>query len=561
MSTTLDFADVRDWLVRPRADKGIRFLADDGTWDYHSYADLALAARRSATAMTAAGARPADVVCLLMPTSYPTLCAYFGAWAAGLTPCMITPPSFAGSAEYVELVSGILRRAQPVLMVTTERYQEVADLALVAADLPGRAFSHGQAEEPIEVPKAGPDDLAILQFTSGSTGVPRGVPVTWQNLAVNISCTRAWSEWAEDDSMASWLPLYHDMGLIGTLLATVCSQADLWLMQPAQFLRDPGRWLECMTRATITAAPPFAYEYAAQRVAAERIVGWDLSGWRTAFVGAQTIDPEVLDTFVEATAVAGFDRTALTPAYGMAETTLGVTATDPGVAPLVVRVGPDGLRFGHQVTLTRQFHLGEEPVPARSGWLTGCGGPRLGTRIGIVDGDGVELPPGHLGEIRVSGETVTSGYTNDAGSGGTRFTPDGLRTGDAGFLHDGQLFVLGRMGDSLKVRGRTVYVEDLEAAVVEATGLSISRCVVISAPETDRAGVLLLVEGRHHGWRDAAYQALRSRLGDEPRIRFALGGNGLIQHTTSGKPRRRRMWQHLQEGTLDATIVEPGVPA
>ncbi|MDM4722003.1 AMP-binding protein [Micromonospora sp. WMMA1363] len=561
MTTTLDFSDVRDWLVDPRPDKGVRFLAEGDSWDYHSYADLSLAARRSAAAMTAAGAQPGDVVCLLMPTSYPTLCAYFGAWAAGLTPCMITPPSLTRSTEYVELVSNILRRARPALMVTTERYQDLAELALATADLSGRAFLHGEAEEPIEVSKAGPDDLAILQFTSGSTGVPRGVPVTWRNLAVNVSCTRAWSAWSEDDSMATWLPLYHDMGLIGTLLTAVCSQADLWLMRPAQFLRDPSSWLECMTRATITAAPPFAYEYAVERISAERIAGWDLSGWRTAFVGAQTIDPAVLDKFVEATAAAGFDRSAFTPAYGMAETTLGVTGTDPGVPPLVVQVRPDALRFGHQVELTRQFHLGEEPVSTRAGWLTGCGGPRLDTRISIVDQDGVELPPGRLGEIRVSGETVTAGYTNDADSGGTRFTRDGLRTGDAGFLHAGQLFVLGRMGDSLKIRGRNVYVEDLEAAVVEATGLPANRCVVISAPETERAGVLVLVEGERHGWEESAYHTLRSRLGHDPRIRFAVGGSGLIQRTTSGKPRRRGMWQHLQEGTLKAAIVEPGVPA
>ncbi|WP_018810964.1 AMP-binding protein [Salinispora pacifica] len=561
MTTTLDFSDVRNWLVDPRTDKGIRFLGDGGDWDYHSYADLSLAARRSAAAMTAAGAQPGEVVCLLMPTSYPTLCAYFGAWAAGLTPCMITPPSLTSSTEYVELVSSILRRARPVLMITTERHQDIADSALAAADLPGRAFLHREAEEPVEVPKAGPDDLAILQFTSGSTGVPRGVPVTWQNLAVNVSCTRAWSDWSEDDSVASWLPLYHDMGLVGTLLAAVCSQADLWLMQPAQFLRDPGRWLECMTRATITAAPPFAYEYAVERIAAERIASWDLSGWRTAFVGAQTINPAVLDRFVQATAAAGFDRGTLTPAYGLAETTLGVTGTDHGAPPLAVQVRPDTLRFGQRVELTRQLHLGAEPVPTRNGWLTGCGGPRLGTRISIVDQDGVELPPGHLGEIRVSGETVTAGYTNDADSGGTRFAPDGLHTGDAGFLHAGQLFVLGRMGDSLKVRGRNVYVEDLEAAVVEATGLSPSRCVVISAPETERAGVLLLVEGGRRGWEESAYHTLRSRLGVEPRIRFAVGNRGLIQRTTSGKPRRRGMWQRLQEGTLKASIVEPEVPA
>ena len=559
MTTALEPTDLRDWLANPRPDRGVRLAGEDGDWDYHSYVDLALAARRCGAAMTAAGAWPGDVVCLLMPTSYPALCTYFGAWAAGLVPCIISPPNFARRTEYVETVAGILRRARPALAITAEHYLDVAELALSAADLPGRAFRYMEATDPIEVAKTAPEDVAVLQFTSGSTGIPRGVPVTWQNLAVSISCTRAWSGWTEDDSIASWLPLYHDMGLVAMLLVSVCSQSDLWLMQPTQFMRDPGRWMECMTRATVTAAPPFAYEYVVQRVAAERMAGWDLSGWRTALIGAQTIDPAVLDMFATAAAVGGFDRNALRPAYGMAEATLGVTGTDPGASPLVVQPGPDGLRFGRKVELIRQFRLGEEPVPARGGWLTGCGGPCLDTRISIVDEDGTELPPGHLGEIRVNGETVTSGYTNDADSGGSRFTSAGLRTGDAGFLHDGQLFVLGRMGGSLKVRGRTVYVEDLETAVVGATGLPMTRCVVISAPEADRAGVLLLVEGGRRDWAHAAYHALRSRLGVEPRIRFAVAGSGLIQRTTSGKPCRRRMWQRLQDGTLRATIIEPGV--
>jgi acyl-CoA synthetase (AMP-forming)/AMP-acid ligase II len=226
----------------------------------------------------------------------------------------------------------------------------------------------------------------------------------------------------------------------------------------------------------------------------------------------------------------------------MAETTLGVTGTDPGTRPLVVRLEPDSLRFGRPVKLDRQFRLGDEPVPARGGWLTGCGGTRLDTEVGIVDEDGVALPEDYLGEIVVSGATVTG-------------PAEKLRTGDAGFRHDGELFVLGRMGDSLKVNGRAVYVEDLEAAVVEATGLPASRCVVVSAPETDRPGVALFVEGRRGGWERAAVAALRSRVGGDARLRIVLGGHGLIKRTTSGKPRRRELWLRLGE---EKTIIEVG---
>lgn len=554
MSTTVDVAGIRDWLVNPRAGRGLRFAADEGQWESHSYAELALAARRSGATMLEAGARRGDVVCLLMPTSYRTLCAYFGAWAAGLTPCMITPPGFQSTAGYVELVAAIVRQAAPALLITSDRYAEVGGRALAAAGRADAVHLHREAAEPIDVLPVADDDLAILQFTSGSTGTPRGVPVSWRNLAVNISCSREWCDWRDDDSLASWLPLHHDMGLVGTLLVGVCGQGDLSLMQPAQFLRDPARWLECMTVATVTASPPFALEYAADRIPAERIEGWDLSGWRTVFVGAQTVDPAVLDKFATAFVPAGFDRRTLRPAYGMAEATLGVTGTDPGALPLVVRPEPDTLRFGRPVKLDQQFRLGEQPV--RSGSLTGCGGPRLDTGIGIVDEDGTALPEGYLGEIVVTGTTVTAGYLGDPGTSGTTFNPGRLHTGDAGFLHDGELFVLGRMGDSLKVNGRTVYVEDLEAAVVAATGLPASRCLVVSAPEADRAGVALFVEGRRGNWETAAGHTLRARLGPLARLRIVLGRGGLIKRTTSGKPRRRQLWQELQDGAAGTTIIE-----
>ncbi|MEU4243747.1 AMP-binding protein [Actinoplanes sp. NPDC026619] len=540
--------NIRDWLTEPRAGRGVRFAADDGGWESHSYAELALAARRSGAAMVEAGARRGDVVCLLMPTSYPTLCAFFGAWAAGLTPCMITPPSFTSTAEYVELVAGIVRQARPALLVTDEKYAEVAAQV-------GVPYLHREADEPIDVPPVADDDLAILQFTSGSTGTPRGIPVSWRNLAVNIASSRAWCGWTDGDSCASWLPLYHDMGLIGTLLVTICSQGDMSLMRPAQFLRDPARWLECMTTAAVTAAPPFALEYAAARIPAERIATWNFEGWRTLFVGAQIVDPAVLDRFATTFAPAGFDPAALRPAYGMAETTLGVTGTVPGTRPLVVQPEPDTLRFGRPVKLESQFRLGERPVPARSGWLTGCGTPRFDTAVGIVDEDGSALPDDYLGEIVVSGATLTGGYLGDAGASGTRFAPGRLHTGDAGFRHDGELFVLGRMGDSLKVNGRAVYVEDLEAAVIEATGLPASRCVVVSAPETDRAGVALFVEGRGGEWETAARDVLRARLGPGARLRFVLGRPGLIKRTTSGKPRRRALWQQLQDGAAETIEV------
>jgi fatty-acyl-CoA synthase len=544
---------LRDWLDKPRAGRGIRLADDAGGWEFREYRDIATAARRTAGALIADGVRPGDIVCAILPTDFTCIETYFGVWAAGATMCLITPPLFQDGDDYVAHVAAILRQARPALTISSGELADYAGRAMTAAGLPGEPWQPRHGEEAEVLADTG--ELAILQFTSGSSGDPRGVRVTWANLEANTELIARAAGFEDTDEVASWLPLYHDMGLIGCFITPVARQADLRLMRPDQFMWDPARWIECFETAAHTAAPPFAYAYAARRVDPARLEGLDLSGWKTAIIGAEPIDPNSLEVFARLVEPYGFARASFKPAFGMAETTLLVTLDNVRRDPLAVRPDNESLAFGEPVRILDQHTLGPESIGAKTGWVVGTGTPEEDVPVTIVDDEGRALPPDHLGEIVVGGASICEGYHAGAEGKSTRFENGLVYTGDAGFFHEGQLFVLGRMGDSIKVRGRLVYVEDLEARLAEVTGLGKGRIVIVSVPGAGIRGVALFAETTEAPWAREARGVLSRRLGGDVDITLVIG-RGLIQRTSSGKPRRRYMWERLQGGHMaDATIL------
>ncbi|WP_119729025.1 AMP-binding protein [Thermomonospora amylolytica] len=543
---------LREWLDKPQADRGVHLATEDGGWEYRDYPALASAAKRTAAALIEAGVRPGDVVCVVLPTDFTCMETFFGVWAAGATVCLITPPLFQDGDDYVAHVAAILRQARPALTIASADLAGLIGRALEAAGIGGEPWEPRQADHEADLRPTG--ELALLQFTSGSSGEPRGVMVTWDNLEANRELIVRTADFQDGDEIASWLPLYHDMGLIGCFITPITRQGPLRLMRPDQFIRDPARWVRCFATAAHTAAPPFAYAYAARRIKPERLEGVDLSGWRTAIIGAEPIDPHALEAFAQLVEPFGFSRHSFKPAYGMAEATLLVTADNVARDPLAVRPDPQTLAFGEPVTVLERRPLGPESLGAKSGWVVGTGTPEQDVPVVIVDDEGRELPPGHLGEIVVGGASACPGYYAGAEGRSTRFAGGRVYTGDAGFFHDGQLFVLGRMGDSIKVRGRSVYVEDLEARVAEITGLGKGRIVMAGVPGAGTTGVALFAETGAAEWEPEVREFLRRRLGGDVRVTIVIG-SGLIQRTSSGKPRRRYMWERLQAGRVEGARV------
>ncbi|MEQ4305092.1 AMP-binding protein [Plantactinospora sp. B6F1] len=551
------------WLDDPAEERGIRFAGPGDEWEFWSYRRLAELTRRVSTGL-AARLEPGAVVGIVQGSGPSFVATLFGAMTAGCVPSPLAPPlAFQDADAYAAHAVGLLRSSRAAAVVADEDL--VADLAPLAA-VAGVRWVTTAGELTLGCPPDGPApearrpaELALVQFTSGSSGAARGVRVPRRAVEANVAAIRRWLEMTQVDVTASWLPVHHDMGLIGCLLAPVVNRSDLWLMRPEQFVRNPTRYLRCFdtsgaTRgggAALTAMPNFGLAHIVRRVRAEALRGVDLSGWRAVILGAERIDAAMLEAFDALLRPHGFSRRALLPAYGLAESTLAVTGLPLAEEWRATVVDPGGLEAGRRM-----------PTPVSPGAgrrLVGCGRPLAGTTVEIRDDEGRLLPPGTLGEIVVRGPSVAAGYLEGTAEGSaSAFLPDGgLRCGDAGFLgEDGQLYVLGRLGDSIKVRGRAVFAEDIESVLAEG-GIPPSRAVALLGARAGVPTLVVVFESARPEWLAYAATCARARaegvemvLLDAPR--------GTVVRTSSGKPRRRLLWSRYLRGQLPGVVRSPG---
>ncbi|GAA1954265.1 AMP-binding protein [Amycolatopsis minnesotensis] len=494
-------AELLRWLSDPPAERGVRFALPKQGWEFHGYRALAQRAKDAAAELRAAGVRRGAVVAVIRRGGPEFVADLFGTWLAGATACPVAPPSAFGDRE------GYRRHLETVL--------DTARPAVVRCD---GEFADVVGERDVR-PRSLPDAPALVQFTSGSTGKVRGVRVSRAALAANLAAIRRWLGMTPADPTASWLPVHHDMGLVGCLLAPVVTGSDLWLLSPGDFVRRPVRYLECFDAggARLTAMPAFGLAHIADRVRPDQVRGLDLRSWRAVIVGAERVPAAVLERFAALLSPAGFAAEALLPAYGLAEATLAATAVPLG----------RGWRA--------QSHSRDQPA------VIGCGTTLSGVTVSVVDDAGRPLPDGEVGEIVIGGDCVGTGY-----AGGQDFG-DAVRTGDAGFLLDGELYPLGRFGDSVKVRGRAVFAEDLELLVATAFP-DRPACALGHAGDRPEAVVVLERPGAQDA-SDEVTALLRPHL-DGVRIVVLRAKPGLVPRTSSGKPRRAALWAAYRSGEL-----------
>ncbi|MFC8043879.1 AMP-binding protein [Nocardia sp. NPDC057353] len=554
-------ATIRGWLAAPAADAGVYFAEEGDGWEYRSYAELAELSWSIAALMRERGLPGGAGVCVIMPTGFPCAAAFYAVWACGGIFTPVAPPLFGDLGQYIAHVAAILEQAQPALVVTSVEFADLARQAHAAA---------GRTDEPLVVDPAtlpagverefsDPDECALLQFTSGSTGTPRGVRVSWPNLATNVAMISALVDWRPGEAMVSWLPLYHDMGLVGAFLTTVTNQGDLYLMRPDQFVRDPARWLRAMTKAQHSPSPSFALGYVAHRVRPEEIAGLDLSGWRTLAVGSEPVEVADLRSFAALTGPRGFSPRAYTLAYGLAESTLMVTSSARDRPITALRVDTAALRFGAPIAVLEAAELRDGASVEGAGWITGLGFSTPESTVRVVDSEGNELPDGTLGEMTVVGGSVALGYSGPPGpASSTRIEGGVLYSGDAGFLYRGEVFVLGRMGSSLKVRGKPVFMEDIESRVAQEAGITKGKLAAVAIPDAGNQGIVLFAEASPGEWLAKAHNIIRGELGPAQTVRIVTGPRGIIQRTSSGKPRRRHMGELFRAGGIPGSeVYEP----
>ena len=548
-----DVECIRGWLTSPSDDTGVHLAADDGSWEFLPYATLAEQVRRVARLLVEQGVGSGHTVCVLMPTSHLCLATMFAVLAVGATLTPIAPPLFGSHEQYRRHLRGVLESSEARAVVTSSGLVDAVVRA--SADMPQApamvVLDRVPAYPPL-IELASPATAVLLQMTSGSTHLPRGASISWRNLATNLAAIDAAFGATPGDATASWLPLYHDMGLIGAVFQAITRQRGLYLMRPDQFVRDPARWLRAAAGARHTVSPSFGLAYASRRLTQKDIEDIDLSRLRTVVVGAEPINPDHLRAFTELTAAQGFSPNAFLPSYGLAEHTLLATAHRRGEPHPMIRIDKSALRHGQPV---RVLAGATDCTTAESGadWVVSVGVPIPGHYVRIAHESGVGAAQGVLGEIVLSGPSVFGGYRGNPDSA-TQCIDGELHTGDAGFILDGQLFVLGRMGTSLKVNGRTVFAEDLDVTAAGALGVAPSRLIAAAVNESGRPGVALFVEQQARrplsGEIAAARTAVQAQVGEDALVWFIGVPRGSLSRTSSGKPRRAHMWQQWRAGYL-----------
>lgn len=527
-----------------------------------SYA--ALDRRAAAIAATIAEtARPGERALLLIPPGLDYVAAYFGCLYAGVIAVPAYPPN---PRRPDPRIPSIVADCAPVVALTTSTLlarldqwrggdERLGGLRWIAADELGDT-----AAQRLVAPVA-PDDVAMLQYTSGSTAAPKGVVLTHRNLLHNLSLIRAafHVEHALDDVGVFWLPPFHDMGLIGGILQPCYVGRGAVLMSSATFLQRPLAWLEAMSayRATTSAAPNFAFDLCVERIKPEELRGLDLSAWHTVFDGAEPIRAETIERFSRAFAEVGFRRDAFFPCYGLAEATLFVSGGPWGQGASVLDVSRSSLEEKRVAPATAGDRLR----------LVASGAPAAGQDVRIVDPDSRRpCDDRRVGEIWVRGGSVARGYWNNETESRETFGAviDGepghtyLRTGDLGFLDDGQLFVTGRLKDLIIIAGRNYYPQDLELAAERShPSLRPGHAAAFALTDSGHERLAIVLEvTRHHREADnegvfsKVRRALAEREGVLPDV-VVLARQNAIPRTSSGKVQRRATRTMLLEGVLE----------
>ena len=540
-----------------RAGGGYCFTSN-GADRHRPYADVRQAACRVARALRESGLRRGDLVALVLGDAEQFLTGLFGASMSGVIPASLYPPTITSDlTRYLDLTAGILRASGARAVVTWRALApEFEKLRASCPDL-AMVLSIETLDAPASEPDAAPslDDIAFVQFTSGSTAVPKGVALTHRSVSSNVDAMNgpAGVATSAGDVAVSWLPLNHDMGLVGMVLGPLYAARPCVLMTPQAFVKRPVEWLRTLTRhrGTISFAPNFAFDLCVRRVKDRDLEGLDLSHWRIAGCGAEPVHAPTLAAFAAKFAAVGFRDTSFLPSYGLAEHVLAATFPARGRAPRVEDLAADELT---EHRTARAAAAGELAVR-----LVSCGRPFPGHQIQIVDEDGQPLPQRQVGEIVLAGPSVMLGYYRDVELTAETIRDGWLRTGDLGYLSDGELFVCGRIKDLIIVNGRKYHPQDFEWAVDSLAGVRRGRVVAFGTTASGRADqVVIVVEPSGTVAAAALADAIRREVSDLFGLyvdEVVLVPSGTVGRTTSGKVQRSATKARYERGQLADEVL------
>lgn len=542
---------------RNRTEQGFTFVATGGREDFVSWDRLRSEAINCAAHLRASGLRQGDRLALVMPAARDFVPTFLGAVWAGIVPAPFHAPASPGNpASYLASLADALEKIQPAYLATTGKVaEEIRGDVRLAASLSGivtaEALKNDAPDsypcEPIEV--AG-DDVVFLQFTSGSTGGPRAVEITHASLRAN-----AWAIMRENlkadsdrDHGVSWLPLTHDMGLIGFVLSPLFHKIQVTFIPTTSFVRNASVWLDTIhqKRATISFAPNFAFALTTKRAHASHLSKWDLSCVRALGCGAEPINPATMRGFIEKFAPCGLRPEAILPCYGMAEATLAISFGRLDEVFSLDLIARSGL-LEHRRAIPVATPEGEDVVE-----MVCCGPPLHGHEVAAFDERGQRLGPRQVGELWMRGPSVARGYHGDPEASRLAFSGGWLRTGDLGYIADGSVHVTGRKKDLIIINGRNYDPQRIEWLLDGVPAVRNGSGIAFSVPGPATEELVIFVESRTRE-PEALQVILRSRIATELQLipsKIVVWAPGTLPRTVNGKRRRAVARQQY----LDATV-------
>ncbi len=521
----LNFHDARGTLVRP-----------------YRFSELRDDALECAYRLIAHGVKPEDRIALVAETGAEFAALFFGTIYAGAWPVPLPlPTSFGGRDSYVDQLSVQLRSADAKLLLYPAELASMAGDAATACGVEGidwESFATAPVNE-TPLPTAQTDDIAYLQYSSGSTRFPHGVAITHRALLDNLAAHSHGMELQDSDRCISWLPWYHDMGLVGCFLSPIANQVSTDYLKTEDFARRPLAWLDLISRnpgTSMSYSPTFGYDICARRISSQTNTDrFDLSRWRIAGNGADMIRPDVMQSFVDAFASAGFKASAFVPSYGLAEATLAVSIMPPGEGIVVELVEETELSGA----------IGNADRPQRYRAVVNCGKPCRDMEVQIREEDGTPLPDRAIGKVWCSGSSVMVGYFRDQEATDACLKDGWLDTGDMGYMSNGYVYIVGRAKDMIIINGKNHWPQDIEWAVEQLPGFKSGdiAAFAITTPGGEETPAVL-VQCR------TSDNAERARLRDEIRdkVRSITGMNCVVElvpprtlpRTSSGKLSRAK---------------------